>query len=304
MDSTTTSLLACALRYARRGWPVFPVRPGGKRPVWRDWEGWATTDPDKITRFATAHPHHNFGFAAGRADTVVVDLDMPKPDQQPPESYVRRGIGSGAGVLAHLATEAGATIPDTYTVATPSGGTHLYFRQPAGARLGQTHHRAGWLIDTRGIGGQVLIPASTTPDGAYELIRDTEPVELPGWLHRLLEFRPSPAITAPHRITTGDINSYVRTALAGECERLARAPQGQHNTAQLAAGRAIGELVGAGLIAHAAAHAALMQQALSSHVTGRCGCTERGITAVLHSALNYGARTPRHINHPQRDTAR
>ncbi|WP_186382369.1 bifunctional DNA primase/polymerase [Amycolatopsis rhizosphaerae] len=63
-----------------------------------------------------------------------------------------RGIASGAQVLAHLAAEAGATIPDTYTVATPSGGTHLYFRQPTNARLGNTHHRAGWLIDTRGVG--------------------------------------------------------------------------------------------------------------------------------------------------------
>jgi hypothetical protein len=271
--------------------------------VWRDWEGWATTDPEKITRFATTHPGHNFGFAAGRAGLVVVDLDMPKPGKQPPESYVRRGLVSGAQVLAHLATEAGATIPDTFAVTTPSGGTHLYFRQPANARLGQTHHRAGWLIDTRGVGGQVLIPGSATPAGIYELVCDVEPVELPGWLHRLLAERPSTATTAPHRIATDNVNSYVLAALTGECQRLAAAPEGQHNAAQMAAGRALGELVGGGHITHEAAHAPLMQQALSSHVTGRCGCTERGIAAVLHSALNYGARTPRHINHTRKGAA-
>lgn len=60
--------------------------------------------------------------------------------------------------------------PDsTYTVATPSGGTHLYFRQPSGAELRNTPATLGWRIDTRGHGGSSLggrYPPSSSPGAA------------------------------------------------------------------------------------------------------------------------------------------
>jgi hypothetical protein len=45
---------------------------------------------------------------------------------------------------------------DTYTVETPSGGRHSYFRQPSAQQLGSSAGRIGWKIDTRGHGGYVV----------------------------------------------------------------------------------------------------------------------------------------------------
>jgi Bifunctional DNA primase/polymerase, N-terminal len=47
----TMRLLSRALRLADRGWYVFPLRPGDKRPLpgFTNWQSRATTDPDQIT---------------------------------------------------------------------------------------------------------------------------------------------------------------------------------------------------------------------------------------------------------------
>jgi hypothetical protein len=61
-------------------------------------------------------------------------------------------------------------MPDrTYTVATASGGEHLYFRQPVGLQLRNTQGEhgsgLGWCIDTRGHGGFVVAAGSRRMDG-------------------------------------------------------------------------------------------------------------------------------------------
>lgn len=88
-----SALLRAALDAAERGWHVFPLRPGGKRPALhgesacagtgncatghRKWEQRATTDPDRI-RAAWATGPFNVGIATGPSGLVVVDLDVPK----------------------------------------------------------------------------------------------------------------------------------------------------------------------------------------------------------------------------------
>lgn len=119
-------LMAAALACARRGWPVFPLVPGGKRPAIKNWEHRATTDTARIERCWGAGAW-NIGLACGPAALVVVDLDRPKGSQQ---RYNADGsLYTGAVGYDQTATEAGGEtgFGSTFTVATPSGGWHLYF---------------------------------------------------------------------------------------------------------------------------------------------------------------------------------
>jgi hypothetical protein len=260
----------------------------------RGWEQRNTTDPTVIDRHWTAHPGHNIGLATGPAGLVVVDLDVAKPGKEVPRDCKRWGAIHGAQMLARLATEAGKSVPDTFTVATPSGGTHLYFRQPAGVRLGSTKGRLAGLIDTRGWGGYVVAPGSTTPDGLYEVIADREPVELPAWLVQRLAARPSAAISAPREIAPAKVNAYVDAAIKGEQERVSTAESGEHNRAQWIAGLALGQLIGAGQLDHDTALNKLMRAA-EVHIAGTCECTERGVRAAIEWGLTVGARNPRRL---------
>ena len=80
----------------------------------------------------------------------MVDLDVAKPGQAPPEPWNRPGITDGADVLALLAEEAGQPLPlDTFTVRTRRGGWHLYFTHPAGEQLGNTSGSLGLVPISR-----------------------------------------------------------------------------------------------------------------------------------------------------------
>ena len=164
--STTT--VNWALHLAARGWTVFPLATGTKHPAIRDWESRATTDPHRIRR-CWYGAGFNIGIACGPSRLVVVDLDTPRSADGP----------DGAAGLTTLAGDRGVTIPSTYTVSTPTGGTHLYFRTPPGVGLRNTQGDLAPGIDTRAEGGCVAAAGSVRPDGAYELVDDTDPVELP-----------------------------------------------------------------------------------------------------------------------------
>ena len=179
-------LLRFALDHVARGWPVFPLRPGDKRPAIRDWEGRATTDPNRIRRAWTAAPY-NVGVGCGRAALVVVDLDTPKPGTDVPARWRQPGIVDGTNELAALADHAGARLPiQTYTVGTASGGQHLYFAAPEGPPLRNTAGRLGWLIDTRAAGGYVVGAGSTMNGRSYTPILDLPVTPLPPWITGLL----------------------------------------------------------------------------------------------------------------------
>ena len=68
---------------------------------------------------------------------------------------------------------------DTYTVATPSGGTHLYYRHPAGPQLRNTTGSLGWKVHTRAHGGYVAAAGTRLPNGRYPVARDADPDHCP-----------------------------------------------------------------------------------------------------------------------------
>ncbi|MGQ0572750.1 MAG: bifunctional DNA primase/polymerase, partial [Pseudonocardia sp.] len=299
LSSADRARLAGWLDLAARGWHLFPVRPGGKAPAIRRWERRATTDPDRITRFWTAHPGHNAGIACGPSGLLVVDCDMPKPDVSKPGGPPAGGR-DGAEVLAALAAGRGG-LPDTWTVSTPSGGRHVYFRAPAGAPLGHTGRTLGPLLDTRGRGGQVLAPGSRLPNGGYELLDDTDPADLPGWLVWRLSATAPTAVSGPCErpsAVAGDRTAYVSAIVRAELQRVTGAGRGGHNAAVFTAARALGQLVGAGALDRAAAEHDLTDAA--RHIVGGpCDCTARDVAATIRSGLDHGARRPRRLPAPR-----
>lgn len=115
-----------AVPAARRGWSVFPCRPGDKRPAVNRWEQRATAHPERVGRYWPSD-RHNIGVACGPSGLVVVDLDA---HGELPGDWHLPGIRDGRDVLAQLCEWASQPWPVTYWVGIPSGGWHLYFTAP------------------------------------------------------------------------------------------------------------------------------------------------------------------------------
>jgi hypothetical protein len=127
---------------------------------------------------------------------VVIDLDT---HGTLPEDWRIPGICDGRDVLAQLTEWAGQPWPATRTVLTPSGGWHLYFMAPANVRIRNSAGQLGPLVDVRASGGYVIGAGSAIGGKRYEMLDDSEPVQLPRWLTALA----SPHRPAPVRRTAG-----------------------------------------------------------------------------------------------------
>src|SRR5699024_9565851 len=108
---TTPDLIAYAVHYARRGWPVHPLREGGKAPATDHGFKDATTDLDQIRQWWEANPHANIGIAV-QPGVVVIDLDP------------RNG---GNETARQLVRDLGA-LPHTKVARTRAGGYHYYLQ--------------------------------------------------------------------------------------------------------------------------------------------------------------------------------
>jgi Bifunctional DNA primase/polymerase, N-terminal len=296
VDATCTTLRAWALHFAARGWHVFPITPGAKKPPVIDrWETRASTDPNQIN-YWWQHIPYSIGIATGPSGLVVVDLDTPKPGETVPDRWAALGIGSGTGVLRALARQYDTTVTPTFAVTTPSGGWHLYYTAPPGAPLRNTHNVIGWKIDTRAHGGYVVAPGSSVAPGGYELVDDRESAELPSWLHQALTPKPVTAFSAPAVAAATNPNNYASAAVRGEARRVRAAPPGQHNAVLCRAAYAVGQLIGTGLLDHDTARAELTTAA-EALISANCDCTPTEVARVIAAGLAAGARNPRRITH-------
>ncbi|MBA4861735.1 bifunctional DNA primase/polymerase [Streptomyces sp. PSKA54] len=288
--------LGAALDAAARGWSVFPLVPGDKRPAIRAWEERATTSHERIAK-CWAHAPYNVGIATGPSGLVVVDLDRPKhPDDTPPANWREYGVTDGVDVLAVLCERHGQPFPtETYTVRTWSGGTHLYFAAPEGEPLrntaGDSPRGLGWKVDTRAVGGLVVAAGSTCAGRPYAVVHDAPVAPLPGWLVELLRPVPLPpqrpvvvALAAHDRH-----GAFLRAAVEGEMGRITTSGPHQHNNALYVASVALGQLVAGGdLDAHDTTEW-LVHAALS------VGQGEREARRTIASGFRAGANRPRTV---------
>ncbi|QKW62375.1 bifunctional DNA primase/polymerase [Streptomyces sp. NA03103] len=286
------ALMRAALDAAERGWHVFPLRPGTKRPALHGertctgsgscagghlkWEDRATTDPDRI-RAAWSTAPYNVGVATGPSGLVVIDLDVPKDNSN-------GDAPCGAATFAALCERAGHAVPDTYRTRTASGGQHLYFAAPSGVRLTNTAGTVAASVDTRAWGGYVVAAGSILPTGTYEALCAPETAALPGWL--LCTLQPTPARPAsPLRLPAVNGSRAAVAALNAECANVTAAPEGLRNVTLNRSAFKVGRFVAWGDLPRQVAEDAF--QAAGEAV----GLTAAECRATIRSALDSSLRT-------------
>lgn len=159
-------MLEHALDYARRGWRVFPLRPGQKEPLSSHGHLDATTDLEQVRSWWLVHPDANIGIATGGVFGVVVDVDAEGAEEGLP-----------------------CPLPETRTIRT-ARGRHLVYQTPAG----HVGNASGVVphVDIRGDGtGYIVAPPSVHPSGAvYAWEREGPAAPMPVELLELLRSRP------------------------------------------------------------------------------------------------------------------
>lgn len=271
-----------AMRWAARGWPVFPLVAGGKTPITRRGFHDASVDVDQLRRWWGRWPGANVGIATGAARLVVIDFDTGGADH----------CGDALAALASLVPP-GETMPATLEVRTPSGGEHWYHLVAAGVEMPPSS--AGRLarhVDVRADGGYIVAPGSATDRGAYVIERDGPVAYAPDWLIALARARPlptSPTARPPERPAArhGIGRDYGLVALDDECDAVARATPGTRNAQLNASAFALGQLVAGGVLDERETISALLAAA------ARCGLDDREAVRTVASGLAAGARIPR-----------
>ncbi|MCA1841727.1 MAG: bifunctional DNA primase/polymerase, partial [Actinobacteria bacterium] len=213
-------------------------------------------------------------------------------------------VQGGTDVLEALAADAGASWPETYTVMTPSGGLHLYFRAPVGEPIGCATGdgpggpHLGPCVDVRGLGGLVIAAGSysTAQGRPYTRVSPPElrPQELPGWLLELLR-RPAPRLASvprprPARVSSVRADRYADAALDGAVQDVATAVETTRNSTLFARARRLAEL------AHTAP-AVLNEDAVERELLDaavRAGLGERAALATIRSGWSHGVRGAGH----------
>jgi replicative DNA helicase len=183
--------LAAALTYADRGWHVLPIPRGRKYPRFEEWQNLATIDTDLIGVWFERWPDDGVGIACGAVSGIfVIDVDVN-------DGKV------GDKTLRDLEAIHGE-LPETYTVRTPTGGWHYYFRYDSARPI--SNGKLGLHVDTRGDGGQVVAPPTLHPDTGtpYQVYLDVPVAEAPDWVYDILLAAPAAAPAVVRHTDTDD----------------------------------------------------------------------------------------------------
>ncbi|MFF1699979.1 bifunctional DNA primase/polymerase [Streptomyces sp. NPDC058257] len=328
---------------ARAGWPVHPLAPQQKVPPancqtckadrhtpascpcrmsgrWCHGFHAATTDIERIDAWWHAQSRFGVGVSCGPADLVVLDVDAHAA-QVPDRSRLLPGIpispqvnldglATGFDTLALLAALRGQPSPvedtETLRVRTPSGGLHIWYRNPHPA----TRYRSStgsspktalaWQVDVRSDNGYIVAPATRTTAGSYRpLGAARRPAPLPRWLaaelvrtHHVPAMIPQPAVPEAPRRRRRSAKGAERllNPLLAEVAACAATPEGASFTEKLnRAAYTAGGLVQAGHLAEGEVRDLLLDAARSA----RPAQESRNLT-IVESALSAGAQRPLH----------
>lgn len=149
-------------------WFVFPIQAEAKMPplVKDNLASGASNDPKVIAAWRKQFPGCNFGVASRKSNLLVVDVDQKSGKR---------------GALTYAELDFEYTFPPTYSVRTPSGGRHLYYRG---------HHV--FALGVNGFGpdvdspNYVMLPGSRLAAGVYRAVNNLPIAPAPSWFYEVL----------------------------------------------------------------------------------------------------------------------
>jgi hypothetical protein len=172
------SPLDAALRYAARGWLVFPVR-ANKHPFTQHGHKEATNDPARLAAWWAQWPDAQVGVDCERSSLAVIDLDY-----DPTKSI------DGPAVWSVLLQDHGRDLCGLIAT-TPRGGRHLFYSLPNPPVSSRVGVRPG--VDVRAVGGYVVLPSPASPGREWRTgdpfdvdsdgVSDID--QMPGWVREL-----------------------------------------------------------------------------------------------------------------------
>lgn len=150
--------------------PLFAIKPGEKTPIEKNYKATATTSKATLRKWHDAG--FNLGYVPAHGGETVIDLD-------------KHGEKDGEVSLAEWEKQVGHRLPETFTVLTPTGGLHLYFKGVV------PYDKIGFLpgVDVICSKRYVVCPGSHTVaseenhtvDGDYTVYDRRDPADLPSW---------------------------------------------------------------------------------------------------------------------------
>jgi hypothetical protein len=224
-----------ALGYAAHGLPVFPVK-ADKTPLTPNGFKDASTNFIIINDWWTRWPHADPAWALPET-VVVVDLDI----KQGKNGY--RDFERLSGCDPHDV--------ETPTTTTPSGGLQLFFAAARPYRNRVAIEGTG--IDTRTLGGYVVVPGPNNGRQWLKRLRGLPMAPAPAWLDEAL----TPASPPPNLMRPIASRKDALRALRLACARIIAAPAGSQDDTRHKQCFFVGALIRRGALDHANAYAAM-----------------------------------------------
>jgi hypothetical protein len=282
-------------QYAKKllslGFYVFPLAHLSKIPLkgWA-WKDRASNDPQEIEMFEVLYKWSNVGISCEPSNLVVIDLDKFK-GQEIAEKYRLEGVTDASDILCVELEKVGRSFPtNTYSVQTPSGGRHLYYRNEGEPIKSGTSVNGMTGIDIRGVGGYVVAEGSRSEKGLYVGLEPSEIQPLPDHLREIITVKKPKTLTqgfsfvAPTSIQ-GDL--YRFSGIRNEIEKVRKAQEGTRNSTLFASSCAVGELVADDL--------SLLDDAVRGLVEAgiAVGLTQYESETTTERGIREGLKTPR-----------
>lgn len=136
--------------------PLIPLKSNSKLPIMNNWTEKGSIEESTIEEWSQEYKGCNFGVITGNG-LIVLDVD-------------NKNNKEGSNTLSEL-----GVIPNTYTVATPNGGFHYYYK--SNSALKSRNFNNG--LEIKSTGSQVVAAGSTIDEKEYEVINDAEFAEFP-----------------------------------------------------------------------------------------------------------------------------